>query len=128
MEFESIRPFLYIILQTIGFVFLLEALVIYFFKIKTFWTALGVSVLINILSFVVLYGGATLTGKLGYEFNGLQLPLQVMAFLWWISVIADALLLKLLSRKAEKKDYFLPSIVMNTFSFLFLYFFVINSR
>ena len=128
MEFESIRPFLYIILQTIGFVFLLEALVIYFFKIKTFWTALGVSVLINILSFVVLYGGATLTGKLGYEFNGLQLPLQVMAFLWWISVIADGLLLKLLSRKAEKRDYFLPSIVMNTFSFLFLYFFVINSR
>lgn len=128
MELESLRPFILIIAQTLGFVFLTEAVTIYFFKLKPFWPAVGIAIVVNLLAFVVLYGGAMLTGKLGYEFNGLQLPLQVMLFLWWLSVLTDGLLLQLFVRHADKQRLFLTSVVMNTLSYLFLYFFVINSQ
>lgn len=127
MAFQNLQNFLFIIIQTVGIVILLEAVVIYFFKIKRFWPALGVISLINLLSFGLLFLAAILPGKLGYELNGLHLPLPVMVFFWWVSVMADGLLLQLIAPRAEKQTVYLASTLMNTASFLFLYFFVINS-
>lgn len=128
MDFESLRPFLIIVLQTIGIVLLIEAVVIYFFKIRRFWAAVGIAVLINLLSLILLYAGASIAEKLGYEFNGLQLPVQVMLFLWWLSVISDGFLLQLTAGKMDRQKLYLSSLLMNTLSFLFLYFFVVNSQ
>jgi hypothetical protein len=128
MNIQSLVPFLLILLKSLGIAFLLEALVIYFLKIKRFWPAVGVSVVVNLLALVVLYGAILLMEKLGYEFNGLQLPLQVLLALWWVSVIVDGLLLSAFSPKLPKKTIFLSSIVMNAISYLFLSFFIINNH
>lgn len=127
MNTESVLPFL-LIIAPFAIAFLLEAIVIYFFKLKSFGKSVLVSVGVNLFSLVVLYGCTLLLGKLGYEFNGLRLPLQVILTLWWLSIISDALLLQLFSPKTEKKIVFSASIVMNSLSYLFIYFFITNSH
>lgn len=127
MNTESVLPFL-LIIAPFAIAFLLEAIVIYFFKLKSFGWSVVASVAVNLFSLVVLYGCSLLLGKLGYEFNGLRLPLQVILALWWLSIISDALLLQLFSPKTEKKVVFSASIVMNSLSYLFIYFFITNSH
>jgi hypothetical protein len=128
MNIESLLPFALLITPFI-LVFLIEGLVICFFKLKRLWPAFGTSVLINILSVVIIiYGIMALLGKLGYEFNGLDLPVPVIFFLWWFSTIVDGLLLQLFCRKAEKRKLFMASMLMNAFSYFFLYIFIINSH
>ena len=127
MNAESILPFLLILLP-FGIAFFIEALVIFFFRIKHFWGALGLSLLINLLVLVLLYAASLLLGILGYEFNGLLLPLQVILFFWWLSIVADGLLLQFFSKKTNKHRVFLASIVMNSLSYLFLFFFITNSH
>lgn len=128
MNIESLLPFLLILLRSLGIAFFLEALVIYFFKIKRFWPAVGLSFGLNFLGLVVIYVASWLIGKLGYEFNGLLLPLPVIFALWWISVITDALLLRAFAPQVLPKTVLLSSIVMNTVSYLFLYFFITYSH
>ena len=127
MNVESIYPFL-LIVAPFAIAFFMEALVIYFFRIKVFWAAIGSSLVVNLVSLAVLYGSSLLLGKLGYEFNGLLLPLQVILFLWWLSVITDGILLQLFSSKTNKKTVYTASIVMNTVTYLFLYFFITNTH
>jgi hypothetical protein len=127
MNADSILPFL-LIVAPFAFAFLLEAAVLYFFKFKHFWAGVGTAIAVNLLSLAVLYGSSLLLNKLGYEFNGLRLPLQVILALWWLSVVADGLLLQLFSPKAEKRIVYTASLVMNTLSYLFLYFFITNSH
>ncbi|HEV7331054.1 MAG TPA: hypothetical protein VGN63_08455 [Flavisolibacter sp.] len=127
MTVESIYPFLLILLP-FAIAFFAEALVIYFFKIRRFWASLGISIIINVLTLLLLYGSSLLLGKLGYELNGLLLPLQVILFFWWLSVIVDGALLQMFSQKKEKSQIYVASIVMNTLSYLFLYFFITNSH
>lgn len=127
MNADSIFPFLLIVAPFV-FAFLLEAAVFYFFKIKRFWAGIGVTIAVNLLSLAVLYGSSLLLNQLGYEFNGLRLPLQVILALWWLSVVTDGLLLQLFSPKAEKRRVYTASLVMNTLSYLFLYFFITNSH
>jgi Na+/melibiose symporter-like transporter len=69
----------------------------------------------------VLYGFGLLLGRLGYNLSGLQVPLPAVAFLWWLSMIIDALLLQLFLKGKDRKQLFLCSIIMNTVSYLFLY-------
>lgn len=125
MDVQSIFPFL-LIIAPFAAAFFLEAVVIYFFRIKRFWASAGISILVNLVSFAVLYGASLLLGKLGYELNGLRLPLQAFLALWWISVVADGFLLQLFSTGAEKKTTWLCSIVMNSLSYLLFYFFIAN--
>jgi hypothetical protein len=107
--------------------FLIEALVIYFFKLKRFWASLGISAVVNLLSGVVLYFiGSFIVPKLGYEINGFPLP--VIALLWWVSVIVDGLLLQLVCRNREQKDVFLASLLMNSLSYLSFMLIVSNSH
>jgi hypothetical protein len=127
MNIESLTPFL-LIIAPFFIAFLLEALVIYFFKLRQFWPSVGISFLINLLALLVLYVGCLLLTKIGYELNVLQFPIQVTLFLWWLSMITDGILLQLLSRREEKKRIYLTSIVMNSVSYLFLYFFISNSH
>ena len=127
MTIDSILPFL-LIVAPFAIAFFVEALVIYFSRIKRFWPALGLSVVINLVTMAVLYGSSLLLAKLGYEFNGLQLPVQVVLFLWWLSVLADGLLLSLFASNAPRKNVYLASIAMNTISYAFLFFFITNSH
>jgi hypothetical protein len=127
MNLETVSPFL-LIVAPFFVAFLLEAFVIYFFRLKRFWASAGIAFLINLLSLGVLYGSSLLVGKLGYEFNGLQLPLQVVLFLWWLSIVADGILLRFFAKNTERKRIYLCSIVMNTLSYFFLYFFITNSH
>ncbi|RYF81830.1 MAG: hypothetical protein EON98_11895 [Chitinophagaceae bacterium] len=128
MNVESFLPFL-LILAPFAIAFFIEALVLYFFKLKKFWGSVGVSVLINLVSVALVYFiGSFILSKVGYEFNGLQLQLPVVAFICWVSIIVEGLLLQLFCRTAEKKTIFLASIVMNILSYAFLYFFIANSH
>lgn len=124
---ESVFPFLLLLLPFV-LAFFAEGLVIYFFKIKGFWVSLGTAILINLFTLLVVYAFSLLLGKLGYEFNGLLLPLPVMLFFWWLSIVVDGLLLKLFFRRTDGKQLILASIVMNTFSYLLFYFFISNSH
>ncbi len=126
MNIESLGIF-GLILTPFLIAFLMEALVIYFFKLKGFWVSLGLSLLVNAISIgVVFFGGSFLLGKLGYEFNGLNLQPQVVAFLCWFSIIVEGLLLILLMKTAERKRIFSASILMNIASYFFLWFFIVN--
>ena len=127
MTVESMLPFLLILFPFL-ICFFSEALVIAFFGFRRFWAALGFSIIINLLTLLLLYGSSLLLEKLGYEFNGLLLPVQVMLFFWWLSVLADGALLKLFLPRADTKRVYLASMGMNALSYLFVYFFVANSH
>jgi len=125
MRFESFYPFL-LLVAPFAFAHFAEAMVIYFFRMKPFWASVGFSLFINLLTLVVLYGCSVLLGKLGYALSGLQVPPPVMLFFWWLSVVTDGFLLRLVLKKASTNSLFLCSLVMNTISWLFLYFFITN--
>ena len=127
MNVESLLPFLLILAPFLA-AFFIEALVIYFFKLKSFWASVGISIVINLISTtLVYYAAGAILGKLGYEigqFNGLNLPIQAIAFIWWFSVIADGLMLQLFIKAPEKHKIFIASIVMNALSYAFLHLFI----
>jgi hypothetical protein len=127
MQFERYYPFL-LIIAPFAFAYVAEALVIYFFRLKSFWASIATSILINLVTLLVLYGSGLLLGKLGYLINGLELPLQIIVFFWWLSIMTDGFLLQLFTKKAVTKNIFLCSIVMNTISWLFLYLFITNNQ
>jgi len=127
MNVQSVTPFLLIIAPFV-IAFLLEALVIFFFKLKRLWPALGISILINLVALAVLYGASLAIGQLGYHLNGLRLPYPVFFTFWWLSVIVDGLLLQVFSRRSDARKIYLASIVMNTLSFVFLYLFISNTH
>jgi len=128
MNTESLIPFA-LIITPFFLAFFIEGIVLYFFKIKAFWSSIGIAVAVNLLSLVVIfYAIMPLLGKLGYQFNGLELPVPVVLFLWWFSSIADGLLVLLFFKHVEKKRIFSASIIMNALSYLFLYIFIVNSH
>ena len=130
MDVESFVPFL-LILAPFAIAFFIEALVLYFFKLTSFWMGMMIIIFVNLVSLALIYFvGGPLLGKLGYagQFNGLNLPVQVIAFLCWLSIIADGLLLGIFLKKKEKKELFAASIVMNILSYLFLHFFIAYSH
>ena len=127
MSTENILPFVLFITPFV-LAFLIEAVVIYFFKIKRFWPGVLVAFLVNLLSLLVLYGSSLLMGKMGYEFTGLRLPIQVILALWWLSVLSDALLLQLFAPRVERRTIITAALVMNAISYFFLYFFITNSH
>ena len=124
MHVESYFPFL-LILAPFAFAFLAEAVVIYLFRLKALGAALGLGLLINLLSMAVLYGSVLVLGKLGYAVGGLQLPVQVVLFFWWLSILFDGLLLRLFTKNKTTEKIFLCAIAMNSFSWLFLYLFIL---
>lgn len=127
MNVQSITPVL-LVIAPFALAFLLEAVVIWRFKIKPFWKSVGLSVFINLLTLCVLFGAGFLIGQLGYRFNGLRVPLQVFLLFWWLSVLVDGLLLQGLARQITTKRIYVSSLVMNAVSYLFLYLFVAYSH
>lgn len=112
--------------------FLIEALVLYFFKLTRFWAGFGLAIALNLISFALIYFVAfPILGLMGYDLgklNGLNPPAQVTAFFWWFSVVVEGLLLTLFLRRQQRSKIFLASTIMNWLSFLFLYLFIINSH
>lgn len=128
MNLEILTPYL-IILTPFTIAFLLEAVVIYSFKMKRPWPALGVSILINLISLALFfYAAVPLIGKLNYEVNGLHFPLQLFFFIWWFCTVTDGFLLRLFLRNQPAERIFKVSAVMNACSTLFFYFFIVNSH
>lgn len=124
MQVESYYPFL-LVLAPFAFAFLAEALVIYLFRLKPLGAALRIGLLINLLSLLVIFGGVVLLKAMGYTIGGLQLPLQVILFFWWLSTSTDGFLLRLFTKDLPAEKSFLCSIVMNSVSWLFLYLFIL---
>jgi len=131
MDIESVVPFL-LLLSPFAIAFFLEALVIYFFKLKRFWVGLGLSVLINLIGLAIIYFvGSPVLGAIGYDigqFNGLNLQTQVVVFFCWLSILIDGLLLQLLIKHPDKKRIYTCSIVMNILSYLFIHFLIVYSH
>jgi hypothetical protein len=128
MNIESLVPFA-IIITPFAIAFFIEALVIYFFKIKSFWAAIGFSLLINLITVTIIFYMVTvLLGQLNYEFNGLHLPIPVVLFLWWFSSVVDGLLMQLFFVNIEVKLLYRASILMNALSYLLLYIIIVNSH
>lgn len=124
MNFESIVPLL-LPVALILILFQLEALVLFFFKMKSFLGSLGVSALVNVMSLVVLYGvGHYVVPLFGYDVNGFPLP--VVALLWWTSIVGEGFFLQLFIKKGDRARIFQAAIVMNTVSFLFFFLAIIN--
>lgn len=127
MNVQSVTPFLLIVAPFLV-AFLLEAFVIFFFKLRTFWAALVAAFAVNLVTLAVLYGAGLLIGLLGYSLNGLRLPFQVFFLFWWISVVFDGLLLQAFTKRPNTHLIYVASIVMNTVSYLFLYLFISNTH
>ena len=131
MDIESVVPFL-LLLSPFAIAFFLEALVIYFFKLKRFWVSLGLSVLINLIGLAIIYFvGSPVLGAIGYDigqFNGLNLQTQVVVFFCWLSILIDGLLLQLLIKHPDKKKIYTCSIAMNILSYLFIHFLIVYSH
>jgi hypothetical protein len=127
MELESIYPFLLLIAPLL-IALLMEAIAIHLLLLKKFWAAVGIALVVNVLAAVVLYGGSLLLGKLGYGLNGLAFPLQAILFFWWLSVVADGLLLELLVKDQPRQKIYFCSILMNAVSWMFLHVFIVNSN
>jgi hypothetical protein len=124
---ESVYPFL-LLVAPFAVAFLIEAAIIFFFRIRRFWAALLTSLALNLISLGVLYLASRLIGTLGYPFDGMLVPLQVLLFFWWLSILADGFLLQLFSKNSKKEIVFSCSTLMNTLSWLFLYFFIVTTR
>ncbi|HYO22943.1 MAG TPA: hypothetical protein VER36_11100 [Flavisolibacter sp.] len=131
MNFESLLPLLFF-LGIFLFAFFIEALVIYFSRLKTFWKSVGMAMLLNAISMAVIYFvAAPLLSTLGYQigqFNGLNLPVHVAIFLCWLSIMIEGAILRFFSRTATIERIFGASILMNILSFLFLHFFIAYSH
>lgn len=131
MNLESLLPF-FLLLAFLLFAFAAEAAVMAFFKLKKFWRAFGISVMLNLASLALIYFlAAPFLSFLGYDIgkpNGLNMQIQVILFLWWFAVVTEGLLLSLFLRNQKKSQIFLASIAMNTASFAFLYVFDIISH
>lgn len=128
MNTESLLPLL-LLITPFAIIFFIKAMVLYFFKIRRFWSAIGISVIINLITLaIIFYGVMSLLGNLNYEFNGLHLPAPVVFFLWWFSSVTEGFLLHLFFRQKQKRQLFAASIVMNALSYIFLYIFIINSH
>lgn len=124
MNIESLLPFI-LLFSPFILAFIVEALVIYSFKLRPFLTSLGISVLVNLISIALIHFVASfILAKIGYELNGLNLQVQVLLFLCWFSIVVEGFVLQFLLKKPEKKKIFLASVAMNALSFLFLYFFI----
>jgi hypothetical protein len=126
MNIVDLSPLLLLVAPFV-LAFFIEALFIYFFGIRSFWTSVGVAFFINLLSLGVLYVGSLLLSKLGYGFDGLLLPLQVVLAFWWLSVVTDGVFLSRFAKNRMQTAY-LCSLVMNFFSYLFLYLFITYSH
>ncbi len=131
MNIESLFP-LFLILAVLVLAFALEAAVMAAFKLRKFWPSLGLSVWLNLTSFLLIYFLAKpFLSALGYDIgkaSGLNLEFQVIGFLWWFSVVVEGLLLSLFLRKVERRRIFIAAIVMNLASFIFLYVFDVISH
>lgn len=131
MNIESLLPF-FLLLAVLLFAFAVEAAVMAFFKLKKFWPAVGVSLLVNLASLALIYFlAAPFLSLLGYDIgkpNGLNMQVQVILFLWWFAAVTEGILLSLFLRRQKKPQIFLVSVVMNTASFVFLYVFDIISH
>lgn len=131
MDIESVVPFL-LLLAPFAIAFFIEALVIYFFKLKGFWLSIGISILVNLVALAVIYFiGSPVLGAIGYDmgqFNGLNLPVQVVVFLCWLSILIDGFIVQLMLRKQDKKTIYTSATVMNILSYLFLHFFIVYSH
>lgn len=126
MNFESLVPFLLFVAPFVV-AFFLEALILCFFKLQTFWIGVGLSFLVNVLSLGMLSFGVRLLSSLGYAFDGMLFPVQAILALWWLSVVVDGLLLQLFIKK-KKEAVYVASLVMNTVSYGFLYFMIANTH
>lgn len=131
MDIESVVPFL-LLLAPFAIAFFIEALVIYFFKLKGFWLSIGISILVNLVALAVIYFiGSPVLGAIGYDmgqFNGLNLPVQVVVFLCWLSILIDGFIVQLMLRKQDKKTIYTSAMIMNILSYLFLHFFIVYSH
>ena len=128
MNIESLLPFL-LIIAPFAIAFFTESLVIYYFRLQRIWGAIGIAVAINLVVLAIIFFAVMpLLAKLGYEFDGLYLHIQVVAFLGWFSSVADGLLLTLFLHKQNRSKIFAASILMNFLSYLFLYIFIVNSH
>ncbi|HVF95707.1 MAG TPA: hypothetical protein VM871_00215 [Flavisolibacter sp.] len=128
MNSESLRLFAILATPFVA-VFLIEGITIYSFKLKRPLAAVGVAVAVNIVSFLLFfYAIVPLLGKLNYEINGLNLPLQLVFFLWWFSAVAEGMLLRIFLRRTDPEIIFKASMLMNALSTSCLYFFIVESH
>ncbi|HZH67424.1 MAG TPA: hypothetical protein VEY10_21205 [Flavisolibacter sp.] len=128
MNAESLLPFLFII-APFAIAFILEAIVLYYFRLQPVKRIIGITIAINLISVgIIFFAAMPLLAKLGYQFNGLNLPPQLVVFLWWFSSVVDGVTLTLFLRKHDKARLFMASILMNFLSYLFLYIFIVNSH
>lgn len=128
MNIEGIIPFL-LIIAPFAIAFLLEAIVLYYFRLLRLGPSIGMAIAINLFCLaLIVFAVMPLLTNLGYGLTGLDLPIQVVVFLWWFSSVADGLLLTLFLRREAKPKIFTASILMNFLSYLFLYIFIVNSH
>ena len=101
---------------------LLEGMVIYLFRIRRYPVAIGHALVVNIVSLLAGYLLWPLISRIGLDLGSKRLQLPTLAFLWLLTVLIEAPVLKLLNRAQAWERVFMASIVMNFLSYLIFYF------
>ncbi len=106
---------------------LAEGFIINLFKINRFWRSVWHAMLVNLVSVIAGFVILNVTDDTDHEdlFN-LEADTNHLAawgIYWLVSVIIEALVLKLLNRSAPWSKIFAASVVMNIITYVFLYFF-----
>jgi hypothetical protein len=106
---------------------LAEGFIINLFKINRFWKSVWHAMLVNLVSVIAGFVILNVTDGTQYEdFFELEADtrhLSPWVIYWIVSVVIEALVLKLLNRSAAWSKIFTASVVMNIITYVFLYFF-----
>ena len=97
---------------------LLEGLIIYIFKIRKYWTAVGHALLVNIVS--LMAGFLVLPFFNNYDNDRVAL-IKFLSITFIVTVIIEGILLKVLNKKIFWKSIFAAAIIMNLLTYIILY-------
>jgi hypothetical protein len=102
---------------------LVEGLVLFLFKAGNYGQTLGIALVANLVSLVLgfIIWNALPTDP---DVESLSEVLLSYALLWAISVVSEALIIKLMKRSLPWRRIWTASIVMNLVTYIILYFFI----
>jgi hypothetical protein len=110
------------------FILLVEGLILYLFRIGKLMRSIGYAFVANGTSFLFCVFVAGLVNLIGYHVSITSIPLPVLLLFCWLSIIIEAIIIKLLHRTTNTTQVFMASILLNFVTFLFFYLFLLFSH
>ncbi|MGE5520145.1 MAG: hypothetical protein ACM3VS_09495 [Candidatus Dadabacteria bacterium] len=109
-------------------ILLVEGLILYVFKIGKLIRCVGIAFIANGISFLLCFFSSGLLKLFGYEVSLTYIPMPVLLFFCWFSIIIEALVFKLFRKNLDTAQVFKASMVLNVVTFFLIYVFLLFSH